>query len=74
MDSSTTSMNRRAFLKTTAVLGGSLIIGFNTSGALAATSTGSAPVDSVGFNPFGKIAPNGTVTSTVIATRIGRVI
>ncbi|MFK7997159.1 MAG: molybdopterin cofactor-binding domain-containing protein [Granulosicoccus sp.] len=54
-------MNRRKFLKSAAVLGGSLAIGFNASGVLA-VATGSAPADSVGFNPFVKISPDGIVT------------
>ncbi|ASJ75724.1 xanthine dehydrogenase family protein molybdopterin-binding subunit [Granulosicoccus antarcticus] len=72
MDSSNTaSMSRRGFLKSAAVLGGSMVIGFNAGGALAIT-TGSAPADSVGFNPFVKIAPDGTVTVVVKHFEMGQ--
>jgi len=65
------SMNRRGFLKSSAALGGALIVGFNAGGALAA-STGSAPASSVGFNPFVKIAPNGRVTVVVKHFEMGQ--
>lgn len=68
----TATMNRRDFLKSAAVLGGSMVIGFNAGGALAAASTGSAPADSVGFNPFVKISPDGTVTVVVKHFEMGQ--
>ena len=67
----TTSMNRRSFLKSTAVVGSAMVIGFNATGALAA-STGSAPADTVGFNPFVKVAPDGTVTVVVKHFEMGQ--
>jgi len=72
MDSSNTaSMNRRRFLKSAALLGGSIVIGFNASGALAA-ATGTATKDAMGFNPFVKISPNGTVTVVVKHFEMGQ--
>lgn len=69
--SNSTSMNRRQFLKTATVIGGSIAIGFNSSGVLAA-ATGSAPADSLGFNPFVKIGPDGTVTVVVKHFEMGQ--
>lgn len=59
-----TPMNRRDFLKTTGALGASLVVGFNASGALAATETTAATATMAGtaFNPFVKIDDNGAVT------------
>ncbi|MFT6642356.1 MAG: isoquinoline 1-oxidoreductase beta subunit, partial [Flavobacteriaceae bacterium] len=72
MDTSNTiSMNRRGFLKSTAVLGGSMVIGFNFAGALAA-STDTASAGSVGFNPFVKIDSDGTVTVLVKHFEMGQ--
>jgi len=72
MDQSNSAvMSRRGFLKSTAILGGSIVVGFNPVGALA-VSTGSATVDSVGFNPFVKIAPDGTVTVVVKHFEMGQ--
>lgn len=68
----TLSMNRRGFLKRAAVLGGSLVIGFNARGALAATATGTAPADSINFNPFVKIAPDGAVTVVIKHFEMGQ--
>lgn len=65
------AMNRRGFLKSTATLTGSVVLGFNASGVLAA-NTGSAAADSVGFNPFVKIAPDGTVTVVVKHFEMGQ--
>jgi len=48
-------------LKSAAVASGSIVLGFNASGVLAA-STGSAPASAVGFNPFVKIGSDGVVT------------
>lgn len=67
----TVSMNRRGFLKTAAVVTGSMMVGFNASGVLA-TTTGSAAAESVGFNPFVKIAPDGTVTVVVKHFEMGQ--
>ncbi len=67
----TVSMNRRGFLKSTAVLGGAIAIGFNPSGVLAA-ATGTAPADAVGFNPFVKISPTGQVTVVVKHFEMGQ--
>ncbi|MFT7211480.1 MAG: isoquinoline 1-oxidoreductase beta subunit [Granulosicoccus sp.] len=73
MDSSTTApMTRRAFLKSTAALGGSLIIGFNAGGALAATAAGPAPIESIDINAFVKIAPDGIVTVIVKHFEMGQ--
>lgn len=69
--SNTASMSRRGFLKSAAVLSGSMIIGFNAGGALA-ISTGSAPAEAVGFNPFVKIGPDGTVTVVVKHFEMGQ--
>ena len=72
MDTSTTAtMNRRGFLKSAAVLGGSIAIGFNAGGVLAA-ATGSASADSVGFNPFVKIGPDGTITVVIKHFEMGQ--
>lgn len=57
----TEAMNRRNFLKGAAALGGSMVIGFNATGVLAA-STDSAAAASTGFNPFVKINSDGIVT------------
>ncbi len=65
------SMNRREFLKSTAVLGGSMVVGLNVSGAIAATSE-STSAASVGFNPFVKIAPDGTVAVVVKHFEMGQ--
>jgi len=65
-------MSRRGFLKQAAVAGGSLAIGFNAQGILAATATGSAPADSHSFNPFVKIAPDGTVTVVIKHFEMGQ--
>lgn len=71
--SNAASMNRRGFLKSAALLGGSMVIGFNAGGALAtATATGSAPASSVGFNPFVKLGPDGTVTVVVKHFEMGQ--
>ncbi|MFK8079999.1 MAG: molybdopterin cofactor-binding domain-containing protein [Granulosicoccus sp.] len=69
--SSKTPMNRREFLKATAVLGGSIVIGFNANGAVAAT-TGTAAKGSIGFNPFVKISPEGVVTVVVKHFEMGQ--
>ncbi|MFK7891210.1 MAG: molybdopterin cofactor-binding domain-containing protein, partial [Granulosicoccus sp.] len=69
--SKTATMNRRAFLKSTAMLGGSMVIGFNASGVLAA-ATGTAPEASVGLNPFVKIGPDGVVTVVVKHFEMGQ--
>ncbi len=63
MDVSNTAstMNRRKFLKGTAVLGGSMVVGFNATGLLAAAADGTTATSS-GFNPFVKIAADGIVT------------
>ena len=55
------TLNRRQFLKSTAAVGGSLVIGFNSTGLLAA-SADSAGTASAGFNPFVKISADGMVT------------
>jgi len=68
----TLPMSRRGFLKQAAVAGGSLAIGFNAQGILAATATGSAPADSHSFNPFVKIAPDGTVTVVIKHFEMGQ--
>ncbi|MFK7858329.1 MAG: molybdopterin cofactor-binding domain-containing protein [Granulosicoccus sp.] len=64
-------MNRRTFLKSATLLSSSIAIGFNASGVLAA-ATGSAPVDTVGFNPFVKISPDGVVTVVVKHFEMGQ--
>ena len=69
--SNTTSMSRRGFLKSTAVLGGSMVIGFNVTGALAA-SIESSSAATVGFNPFVKIDADGTVTVLVKHFEMGQ--
>ncbi len=48
-----------------------MVIGFNVGGALA-ISTGFAPADSVGFNTFVKIGPDGTVTVVVKHFEMGQ--
>ncbi len=69
--SNTASLSRRGFLKSAALLGGAMVIGFNAGGALA-ISTGSAPAEAVGFNPFVKIGPDGTVTVVVKHFEMGQ--
>lgn len=64
-------MNRRRFLKSAAVLGGSIIVGFDTAGALAA-STGSSSASLEGFNPFVKISSDGSVTVVVKHFEMGQ--
>lgn len=54
----TNNISRRTFLQASAVTGAGLIIGFNTSGVLAATSS----AESHTLNPFVSINKNGTVT------------
>ena len=65
------SMNRREFLKSTAVLGGAMAVGFNVNGVLAATSESSAAA-SIGFNPFVKIGPDGTVAVVIKHFEMGQ--
>lgn len=58
-----TSMNRRNFLKTTGALGASMVVGFNSSGVLAATETSAAAgAQGTAFNPFVMIDDSGVVT------------
>lgn len=66
-----TTLNRRDFLKSAAVVGGAMVVGFNAAGALAA-STGSAAADSVGLNPFVKITPDGKVIVVVKHFEMGQ--
>ncbi len=51
-------MNRRDFLKTSSVLGATLVIGFGSSGSLAATADNASAAD---FNPYVRIHTDGTV-------------
>ncbi len=55
-------VNRREFLKTTSTVGASLLLGFNAQGLLAATDSADGAMQPVDFNPFIKIADDGTVT------------
>ena len=72
MDSSNTvSMKRRKFLKSTAILGGSMVIGFDVGGALAATTESSAAA-TTGFNPFVKINADGIVTVVIKHFEMGQ--
>jgi isoquinoline 1-oxidoreductase beta subunit len=64
-------MNRREFLKSTAALSGSIVVGLNVSGALAATSE-SASASSTGFNPFVKIGSDGTVSVVIKHFEMGQ--
>lgn len=57
----TTTINRRAFLKSSAALGVSMVVGFGANGALAAVNSG-MPTEGAEFNPFVKIDDNGVVT------------
>ncbi|OED38154.1 dehydrogenase [Chromatiales bacterium (ex Bugula neritina AB1)] len=66
-----TSMNRRTFLKSAAALSGSMVVGFNATGVLAA-SMDSTAANPVGFNPFVKISPNGTVTAVIKHFEMGQ--
>lgn len=70
-ESNTVTMKRRGFLKGAAVLGGSIVIGFNAGGALA-TASETASSDAVGFNPFVKISPDGTVTVVIKHFEMGQ--
>jgi len=70
-ESNTLAMNRRTFLKSAAAVGGTLVIGFNAAGALAATSD-SASSQSTEFNPFVKISPDGIVTVVVKHFEMGQ--
>jgi len=54
-----TGMNRRTFLKSTAVAGASLSIGFAASGILTTATAASEPA---GFNPYVRINADGTAT------------
>ncbi|GAB2598253.1 xanthine dehydrogenase family protein molybdopterin-binding subunit [Spirosoma areae] len=57
--------NRRNFLKLTALAGGGLILGFNWSGAKAATSvvdTAATALPGVDFNSYLSINPQGIIT------------
>jgi len=65
------STGRRTFLKSTAVVGGAMAVGFNVSGVLAATSESSSAAP-VGFNPFVKIGPDGTVTAVIKHFEMGQ--
>jgi len=69
--SNAVAMSRRGFLKSAAILGGSMAVGFNPAGALA-VSKGSTSVAPVGFNPFVKISPDGTVTVVVKHFEMGQ--
>ncbi len=72
MSSTTKSMSRRQFLKTSAVVGGSMVIGFNVSGSLAASTDTSSGDAAIGFNPFVKIDADGTVTVVVKHFEMGQ--
>lgn len=67
----TVGMSRRGFLKSAALVGGALVVGFRTTGALA-VATGTAPADALDFNPFVKISPEGTVTVVVKHFEMGQ--
>ncbi len=58
----TTSINRREFLKSSAALGVSMVVGFNATGALAASSDGIGSAEGAEFNPFVKVDDEGIVT------------
>jgi len=64
------SMNRRQFLKTAAVAGGSMVIGFNAAGAIAASTESSSAAASL--NPFVKVSADGTVTVVVKHFEMGQ--
>ena len=71
----TTSMNRRGFLKSVGALGVTMAVGFNASGALAASETAAGDVTgntSAKFNPFVKIDADGTVTVVVKHFEMGQ--
>ena len=58
----TIQMNRREFLKSSSALGASFIVGFNTQGVLAATTSSTAS-DITEINAFVKVAADGSVTA-----------
>jgi len=63
MDSVKTSMGRRTFLKTMALGGGGLMLGFSwMSSSVDDTDVGDLPEELVNINAFIKIAPDGEVT------------
>jgi len=71
----TTSMNRRGFLKSVGALGVTMAVGFNASGALAASKTAAGDVlgnTSADFNPFVKIDADGMVTVVVKHFEMGQ--
>ncbi len=55
-------MNRRSFLKASALAGGGMVLGFNWNAMAASTSTNGAAASLHNINAFLKIAKDGTVT------------
>lgn len=66
----TLTLKRRDFLKTSAALGATLLIGFRADGVLAATSSSAAA--GAEFNPFVRIDNNGTVTVIIKHFEMGQ--
>lgn len=66
----TLSMNRRGFLKGVSALGTAMVVGFDASGALAASSDASAAATSI--NPFVKVNADGTVSVVVKHFEMGQ--
>lgn len=67
----TATMNRRGFLKSAGALGVAMVVGFNASGALAASENADTGA-SAEFNPFVKIDADGTVTVIVKHFEMGQ--
>ncbi len=67
----TATMNRRGFLKSAGALGVAMVVGFNASGALAASDNADTGA-SAEFNPFVKIDADGTVTVIVKHFEMGQ--
>ncbi len=68
---SASAMSRRTFLKSSVVLGGSIVVGFNATGLLA-KETATMAATGTGFNPFVKISPDGQVTVVVKHFEMGQ--
>lgn len=66
----TISMNRRSFLTSAGALGASLVVGFNSSGALAASTD--AATASASLNPFVTIDADGSVTVIIKHFEMGQ--
>lgn len=66
------NMSRREFLRTTALLGGGLILGFSLPGGRFSEATAKAPGDLFALNAFLRIGTDDTVTVIVNKSEMGQ--